>query len=226
LIDPKHLLVVGAGPGLSASIARRFGREGFTVTLVARREQALAELASQLGGEGISVDTATADAADPHAFRTAMERLAQRSTPSVVVYNAALITRDNILDIDADDALRSYAVNVLGAITTAQVFTPAMREARAGTFLATGGPGGLDPQPTYASLSLGKAGLRAAVSLLHKQLKVDGVHATSVRIADAIAPDTPLAPGLIADAYWALHTQPAADWSDEAVFDGQHPAAA
>jgi short-subunit dehydrogenase len=226
LIDSNHLLVLGAGPGLGASIARRFGREGFTVTLVARRERALAELAGQLAGEAISVDTASADAADPHAFRTAMERLARRLAPGVVVYNAALITRDNILDIDEDDVLRTYAINVLGAITAAQVFTPAMREARAGTFLATGGPGGLDPQPTYASLSLGKAGLRAAVSLLHTQLKDDGVHATSVRIAGAIAPNTPLAPALIADAYWALHTQPAADWTDEAVFDGQHPATA
>src|SRR5690242_19770304 len=123
LVDPKHLLVLGAGPGLSASIARRFGREGFTVTLVARRARALAELAGQLGGEGLSVDTATADAADPHAFRTAMERLARRVAPGVVVYNAALITRDNILDIDEDDLLRTYAVNVLGTITAAQVFT-------------------------------------------------------------------------------------------------------
>jgi short-subunit dehydrogenase len=216
-IDPKHVLIVGAGPGLSASIARRFAREGFAVTLVARRAQALAELADQVRDAGVAVDTAIADAADPHAFRTALEGLAERITPGVVVYNAALIATDGILTIDEDRLLSSYAVNVLGAIGAAQVFTVAMRQAGAGTFLATGG----DPEPAYASLSLGKAGLRAAVALLHKELKGDGVHAASVRVAGAIAPDTPFAPEAIAETFWALHTQPAADWTFETVFDGR-----
>jgi short-subunit dehydrogenase len=220
-IDAKHLLILGAGPGLGQAIARRFGREGFAVTLVARREQALAELADQLRRDGITVDTATADAADPHGFRSALETLAERITPGVVVYNAALITSDGILDIDEDYVLSSYAVNVLGAISAAQVFVPAMREAKAGTFLATGGYAGADPQPAYSSLSLGKAGLRAAVTLLHKELNDDGVHAASVQVAGAIAPDTPFSPDTIAETYWALHTQPAADWTDETVFDGK-----
>jgi short-subunit dehydrogenase len=117
--------------------------------------------------------------------------------------------------------LSSYAVNVVGAISAAQVFTPPMREARAGTFLATGGYAGVDPQPDYASLSLGKAGLRAAVPLLHKELKDDGVHAASVQVAGAIAPGTPMAPDRIAETYWALHAQPAAGWTTETVIDGQ-----
>jgi short-subunit dehydrogenase len=220
-IDPQRMLILGAGPGLSASIAHRFGREGFAVTLVARREQALAELADQLRGAGITVDTATADAADPHGFRTALDDLAQHVTPGVVVYNAALITTDNILTMDADYLLSAHAVNVLGAISAAQVFTPAMREAKAGTFLATGGSPGVDPQPAYASLSLGKAGMRAAVSLLHDELKPDGVHVAGVTIYGAIAADTPFAPDLVAETYWALHTQPADDWSAETAFNGQ-----
>ena len=220
-IDPQRVLILGAGSGLSASVARRFGREGFAVSLVARREQALDDLANEIRGEGITVDTATADAADPHGFRTALEGLAERITPGVVVYNAALITSDSILDIDEDYVLSSYAVNVLGAISAAQVFTPAMREAGSGTFLATGGSAGVDPQPAYASLALGKAGLRAAVSLLHKELKDDGVHASSITIYGPIAPGTAVAPERIAETYWALHTQPAAEWTAETVFDGQ-----
>src|SRR3954462_4835661 len=174
-LDPQRVLILGAGPGLGASIARRFGREGFAVTLVARREAALAELANPLRGAGITVDTATADAADPHGFRTALEGLAERITPGVVVYNAARIAADSILTIDEDYVLSSYAINVVGAISAAQVFTPAMREAQTGTFLATGGSAYIDPEPAYASLSLGKAGLRAAISLLHEELKADGV---------------------------------------------------
>src|SRR3712207_1053169 len=220
-IDPKHVLILGAGPGLSASVARRFGREGFAVTLVARRERALAELADHLREAGISVDTATADAADPHAFRAVLEDLAQGTAPGVVVYNAALITSDNVLTSDTDYLLSAYAVDALGAISAAQVFTPAMRQAGSGTFLATGGYAGVTPQPDYATISLGKAGLRAAVSLMHDELKADGVHATSITIGGAIAPGTAIDPDRIADTYWALHTQPAAEWSDETVFNGQ-----
>jgi short-subunit dehydrogenase len=220
-INPKHLLILGAGPGLSASIARRFGREGFSITLVARREQALTELAEALRADGIPVDTATADAADATGFRSVLETLAERITPGVVVYNAARIARDSVLDIDAEYMLSSYAVNVVGAISAAQVFTPAMREAKTGTFLATGGYAYMDPEPVHASLSLGKAGLRAAIALLHKELKDDGVHAASVTIHGTIAPDTPLAPERIAETYWHVHRQPAGDWTAETHFEGQ-----
>jgi short-subunit dehydrogenase len=220
-LDPHRLLIVGAGPGLSASIARRFGKEGFSVTLVARREQALEELAGQLRDTDISVDTFTADAADPHTFRAALDDLAQRIAPAVVVYNAALITSDNVLSSDTDYLLSAYAVDALSAINAAQVFTPAMRDAREGTFLATGGYAGIDPQPPYATISLGKAGLRTAVSLMHDELKADGVHATSITIGGAIARGTAVDPDRIADTYWDLHTQPAADWQAEIAFPNQ-----
>jgi hypothetical protein len=71
----------------------------------------------------------------------------------------------------------------------------------------------------------GKAGLRAGVSLLHKELKDNGVHAASVQVAGAIAPDTPFAPDTIAETSCSLHTQPTADWNAETVFDGQQPTA-
>ena len=217
----QHVLILGAGPGLGASIARRFGREGFAVTLVGRREAALNELAGELRGAGVAVNTATADAADPRGFRTALDGLAEHITPGVVVYNAAVVAADSILTTDEEYLLSTYAVDVLGAISAAQVFTRAMRQAEAGTFLATGGDLGVDPQPAHASLSLGKAALRAAVSLLHDELKGDGVHVAGVTIFGEIAADTPFAPDRIAETYWALHTQPAADWSAEAVFDGR-----
>jgi short-subunit dehydrogenase len=220
-VDPKRILIVGAGPGLGAAIARRFGDEGYAATLVARREAPLAGLADALRRAGISVDTVTADASNPHGFRGVLETVADRVTPGVVVYNAALIVRDGILTSDEDRLLASYAVNVAGAISAAQVFTPAMRQAGSGTFLATGGSPGVNPEPDHASLSLGKAGLRAALTLLHKELRAAGVHAASVRVVGAIAPGTPLAPERIAETFWALHTQPPADSTDETVFDGR-----
>ena len=220
-LDPQHVVVLGAGPGLGAAVARRFGREGFTVTLVARHEGTLAALAGGLRDAGVAVATLTADVADPHGFRTSLQELARRTNPGVVVYNVASVAPDHILSSDVDHLLATYAVDVVGAVTAAQVFTPAMRAAGRGTFLATGGHPSVAPEPRYATLSLGKAGLRAAVSLLHDDLTTDGVHVTGIRIAGAIVPGTALDPERIADAYWALHTQPPGEWSAETVVDGR-----
>jgi short-subunit dehydrogenase len=218
---PEHVIVLGAGPGLGLAVARRFGREGFAVTLVARHERKLAALAGDLRDTGIRVATVTADGADPYSFRTALEDLAHHISPGVVVYNAALIAPDDILTTEIDDLLSAYAIDVLGAVTAAQVFTPAMRRAGRGTFLATGGHPSGAPQARYATLSLGKAGLRAAVSLLHDELKPDGVHVAGITIGGAIAAGTALDPSRIADTYWALHVQPAGQWSAETYVDGR-----
>ena len=86
------------------------------------------------------------------------------------------------------------------------------------TTIATGGYAAVTPQPDYATISLGKAGLRTAVALMHDELKADGVHATSITVAGAIHPGTAVDPGRIADTYWALHTQPAAEWTAEVDF--------
>ena len=93
-LNAQHVLILGAGHGLSAAVARRFGREGFAVTLLARNEHKLTELANQLNADGITVDTTTADASNSRGFRTALEKVAERITPGVVVYNAVLIASD------------------------------------------------------------------------------------------------------------------------------------
>jgi short-subunit dehydrogenase len=217
----KNALIIGAGPGLGAALARRFGREGFALTLIARNEQNLAATADDLRGDGLTVDTVTADTADAGAFRSALETLAERVTPSVVIYNAAALVQDSILTSDTDYLLSAFTVDVLGAVTTAQVFTPAMRAAGEGTFLVTGGGLSLYPHAEYASLSIGKAALRSVTSLLHDELKDAGVHAAGVTVAGAIEPGTALAPELIADAYWQLHSQPTGEWAVETIFDGR-----
>jgi short-subunit dehydrogenase len=217
----KNVLIIGAGPGLGAALARRFGREGFTLTVIARNEQNLTTTADNLRNDGLTVDTVTADIADAGAFRSTLETLAERVTPSVVVYNAAVLVQDSILTSDTDYLMNALTVNVLGAIATAQVFTPAMREAGEGTFLVTGGGLSLYPHAQYGTLSVGKAALRSVTSLLHDELKDAGVHAAGVTVAGSIEPGTVLAPELIAEAYWQLHSQPTGEWDVETIFDGR-----
>lgn len=218
----RHALIIGAGPGLGAAIARRFGREGFSVTVAGRDQERLDRLAAQLRqATGSDVDTAVLDASDAAGFKSSLEALAERISPAVVVYNAALLTGDDALTSSLDHLTQAYTIDVLGAISTAQVFAPAMRLRGRGTILATGGGLALAPNPEFATMSIGKAALRAAVALLHDELKADGVHVAGVTVAGNIEADTPFAPDLIAEAYWNLHVEPADTWSVETVFDGK-----
>jgi short-subunit dehydrogenase len=217
----RHALIIGAGPGLGTALARRFGREGFALTLVARSEQKLAGIARDLRGEGFTVETLAADVADSARFRSALDTLAEHVTPSVVIYNAAVLAQDNILTSDTDYLLNAFTVDVLGAVSAAQVFTPLMRGAQGGTLLVTGGGLSLHPHPEYASLSIGKAALRAATSMLHDELKAEGVHVVGVTIAGSIEAGTVLDPAQIADTYWQLHAQPKGEWSAETVLAGE-----
>jgi short-subunit dehydrogenase len=220
-INPKHVLILGAGPGLSASVAERFGREDFEVTLLARNAANLNELAENLRAGGVTVNTVTGDAEDTKQFRTTLEDIAAESTPGVVIYNACVIAPANLLTVDVDFLHSTYAVDVLGAISAVQVFTPAMREAGAGTFIATGGYASVFPWWEYASIALDKAALRNSVAMLHDQLKPEGVHVAGVTITGPIAPGAPAAPDVLAESFWDLHTQPEAEWTNEIYLDNE-----
>ena len=217
--NPKHVLILGAGPGLSSAVAQRFGREGFEVTLLARSERNLTEVAERLRAENVTVNTVTGDAADTQQFRKTLEDIAAEATPGVVIYNACVIAPADLLSVDVDFLHSTYAVDVLGAISAVQVFTPAMREAGSGTFIATGGYASVFPWWEYASIALDKAALRNSVAMLHDQLKPEGVHVAGVTITGPIAPGTPAAPEVLAESFWDLHTQPQAEWTNEIYLD-------
>lgn len=214
-----HAVVVGAGPGLGAGIARRFAREGFALTLVARSADTLAPLAGELRSGGTQVGTVTADVADTDALAAALAPVVA-TRPAVVVHNVGLVVGDDLLVDPPAHFAHALAVDVVGAVAVAQLFTPAMRRAGEGTFLVTGGGPALHPDPAHASLTLGKAALRNAVALLHGQLAADGVHAAGVTVVGVVAPGTPLDPDRIAETYWELHTEPRGAWSVDRVVDG------
>src|ERR1700748_1627652 len=97
-VDPHHLLLIGAGPGVGASVVRRFGREGFRSTLISRGGT-LEQLADELRGDGLDIEAVAADIAELDDFRATLERIFGASgAPGVVVYNAALPDPGEILD--------------------------------------------------------------------------------------------------------------------------------
>lgn len=206
--------MVGVGPGLGLAVARRFAREGMTAGLIARSEATVKAAAEELGSADVL--PVTADVTDEGALRAALDRVVDAyGVPEVVVYNAALVQADRIGDLTARQHLDAFAVNVVGAITTAAHLAPAMAERGSGSFLITGGMP--VPKPDYASLSLGKAGMRAVVTLLHQQYGAAGVHAASVTVSGGVSPGSLWDPDDIADHYWRLHQQTPAEWIHEIV---------
>src|SRR3954469_22586185 len=220
-VDARHLLIVGAGPGLGASVARRFAREGYRLTLVARSPATTSALADALRDAGTDVTVVVADAGDADTLRAAVAPLfARPGAPGVMIYSAALMAPDDLLSVTPEQLAAAYAVNVIGAVVTAQLAVPAMRAAGGGTLLFTGG-GFADALPeSMATLSLGKLALRGVATMLARQVRDDDIHAGSLTILGQIAAGTPFDPDRIADAYWAIRNEDSDAWREEYRFDG------
>ena len=173
-VDRHHLLLIGAGPGVGAGVVRRFGREGFRSTLIARSER-LGQLAVELRSEGLEVEAISADIEDLDGYRATLERIFRAAgAPGVVVYNAALPDPGQILDITVERLRTAYDVDVIGAVVVAQVATPVLRAAGGGTLLVTSGGFADTPLPALASLSMGKAALRSAQTLIAAGVREHG----------------------------------------------------
>jgi short-subunit dehydrogenase len=220
-IDNRHLLLVGAGPGLGMAIAHRFGGGGYRVTLVARGTDGLRELADGLADTGARIDTIAADASDPDALGARMAELyRQEGAPGLVVYNAVMGAPDTLLESSVEHLQTAYAVDVISAIVLTQVAAPAMRAAGSGTILVTGGGFADYPIPVLATVSLGKAALRSAATMLGADLEPDGIRVATLTIMGQIVVGTPFDPEKIAERYWeVVHTD--GPWQAEFRFTGE-----
>jgi NAD(P)-dependent dehydrogenase (short-subunit alcohol dehydrogenase family) len=209
-------VVIGAGPGLGAAIARRFAKEGMAIGLISRSRHNLDTVDQTLGACGVPTLTVAADATDESSLRSALDTItAQLGLPAAVIYNAAVIRQDTPPELSLDKHLAIWALNVGGALVAAAHTLPAMAEHGAGTFLVTGGMP--QPDPHYTSLSLGKAGVRTLVSLLDEYYGSSGVHVATVTITGAVEPGTSHDPDDIAEHYWQLYVQPRDQWQREIV---------
>jgi short-subunit dehydrogenase len=215
------LLLVGAGPGLGLAVARRFAVGGFRVTLVARSTDGLADLAGSLSDTGAQIGTIAADASDPEPLRARMTELYRaEGAPGVIIYSAAMGAPDQLMSSSVAHLQAAYAVDVIGAIVLAQVAAPAMKAAGFGTMLVTGGGFADHPIPALATLSLGKAALRSAATMLGADLEPDGIRVATLTIAGQIVAGTPFDPMRIAERYWDI-VQTDGPWQAEFRFTGE-----
>ncbi len=219
----KTCVVIGAGPGLGAAVARRFAREQFSVALVARNDATVAPLAKELGP---AARTYAADTTDAKAVATAAAAIQSDLPPvEVVVYNAGAFQIGGVLELSVDDFEQCWRANCLGGFLWARELVGAMVERGRGTVIFTGATASLRGSARFSGLAVGKFGLRALAQSMARELGPRGVHVAHVVIDGQIesartrqagrAAETVLSPAAIADSYWHLHGQDATAWTHE-----------
>ncbi|MGZ4167259.1 MAG: SDR family NAD(P)-dependent oxidoreductase [Solirubrobacteraceae bacterium] len=202
------LVIVGAGPNLGLAVARRFGREGFAVGLVARRESRLVELAAQLQLDGVTAAGATADIRDSDALAGAIQRLADELGPVEVLEYSPLPAPEfmkPVLETTVNDVRGPLEFSVLGAVAATQAVIGPMREAGRGTILFTTGGAAVNPYPARAGVGIAFAGEVAYARMLHDALRDEGIHVAHTAVAGRIAPGADNEPDDVAEVLWTHH---------------------
>nr|WP_255529453.1 SDR family NAD(P)-dependent oxidoreductase [Polaromonas sp. CG_9.11] len=218
-------MIVGAGPGLGASLARAFMQDaGMHVVMAARQLDKLQPVADALGAVALRCDAT--DPADVKAlFDQASERLG--SAPDVVVYNASRRVRGPFVDVDASDVAQAVAVTAHGAFLVAQQAARRMLAQGHGALLFTGASASTKGYPLSAAFAMGKFALRGLAQSLARELHPQGIHVGHVVIDGSIRPpsddmaatpgtaDAQLDPDAIAQTYLHLLAQPRNAWTWE-----------
>jgi NADP-dependent 3-hydroxy acid dehydrogenase YdfG len=200
-----HLIVVGAGPGVAAATARRFGRDGFSVGLVARREEALVELQDDLAGDQVLVGRAPADAGFPASLTAAVGVLVETFGPAdVLLYNVSVGRQAAVPELRPEDLLADLAAGVVGLQTAVRAVLPGMRQAGSGTVLVTGGGSADRPIPSMATLGVQKAALRALVEVQARALAAEGIHVATATVRGLVGESSQIHPDRIAALYAEL----------------------
>ncbi len=205
------IVIVGAGPNLGAAIARRFGREGVAVGLVARNLEKLEALTRELAEQGIRADFAAADIRDAHGLSWAIRALAERLGPVEVLEYSPLPAPEfmkPILETTVEDVRGPLEFSVLGAVAAATAVIGPMLERGSGTILFTTGGAAINPYPLRAGVGISFAGEVAYARMLHDEVADRGVHVAHTAIAGRIAPGADHEPDAIADVLWRHHVEP------------------
>jgi NAD(P)-dependent dehydrogenase (short-subunit alcohol dehydrogenase family) len=222
----KVAVVIGAGPGLGAAVARRFAREQLAVAVVARNGNTVAPIAEQIASTGGVARPYTADVTDASSVAALFVSIrAALGAPDVLVYNAGAFQIGSVLELSPDAFERAWRANCLGAFLCAREVAGAMVERGSGTILLTGATASLRGSARFSALAVGKFGLRALAQSMARELGDKGVHVAHIVIDGQIESErtrqagrdaaTVLAPDAIAETYWQLHAQDRTAWTLE-----------
>ena len=226
--ESKVAAVLGVGRGLGAAIAHRFAREGFAVGLMARSEEKLTSLQTEIEKDGGTALSISADATDPASVTSAFAQVQQKlGNPEIFVYNTGAFQMGGILEITPEQFEYNWKANCFGAFLSAQQVLPAMVKRGRGTILFTGATASIKGSARFAGLAVGKFGLRALAQSLAREFGPQGIHVAHIIIDGMI--DTPrvrgmvpdrekhtlLSPEGIAETYWQIYLQDPTAWTLE-----------
>jgi NAD(P)-dependent dehydrogenase (short-subunit alcohol dehydrogenase family) len=205
------IAIVGAGPGLGLSIARRFGAGGFRVALISRTREKVDALAATLAVEGVEAAGFTADVARPDSLRTALAAVADRfGTVDVLEYSPAdrTLAGAAAADATAEDMRRQLDFYLFGAAAAVRQVLPAMLERGSGTLLFSTGASSVRPLGgAFGATGIAAAALRNYAMALNTDLAERGVHAAHIAIGVLIGTGPGTEPETIAEHYWDAYTK-------------------
>jgi NAD(P)-dependent dehydrogenase (short-subunit alcohol dehydrogenase family) len=217
----RTALIVGAGSGLSASLARLFGKNGMKVALAARGTEKLSALAKETGAKVFACDAT--QRGDVEKLFTEMD--ASLGAPDVVVYNASFRTRGALTELDPADVEKAIAVSAFGGFLVAQQAARRMLPQGSGAIFFTGASASVKGYAQSAPFAMGKFALRGLAQAIARELSPRGIHVAHFvidggirsdrRPASADKPDALLDPEAIAQSYLHVLAQPRSAWTFE-----------
>jgi len=214
-------LIVGAGRGLSASLARQLAGKGLRVALAARDVEKLAPLCAETGAKAFACDAVEPD--QVARLFTAVE--AATGTPDVVVYNASARARGPVAELVPAEVERAIMVSVFGGFLVAREAARRMVPKAHGAILFTGASASVKGYPLSAPFAMGKFALRGLAQSMARELAPQGIHIAHFVIDGSIRnpgrveppdrPDSMLDPDAIAASYVDVLHQPRSAWTWE-----------
>jgi NAD(P)-dependent dehydrogenase (short-subunit alcohol dehydrogenase family) len=217
----KTALIVGAGEGLSASLARLLSGQGIAVALAARKVEKLGALCHQTGARAFACNATEAD--DVARLFGMVER--EIAAPDIVVYNASGRSRGAFVDLVPAEVEQAIAVSAFGGFLVAQQAAKRMLRNGHGAILFTGASASVKGYPQSAPFAMGKFALRGLAQSMARELSPQGIHVahfvidggirSAARAEPADRPDSMLDPDAIALSYWNVLQQPRSAWSWE-----------
>jgi len=220
-IPYRTALIVGAGPGISASVARGLAAAGLKVGLAARNVEKLAPLAAETGADRFAIDAAD-PAAVAHLFEEADARL---GIPDVVLYNASARAHGPIAELDLEAVRKAVEISAFGGFLVVQQAARRMIPHGNGAILLTGASASIKGYPHSVAFAMGKFALRGLAQSVARELGPKGIHVAHFVIDGGVRgprhpdspdrPDSTLHPDAIAQTYLEVLRQPRSAWSFE-----------